>query len=167
MVTFPTNKIFFIASYLNSWKIQAILVEGQSINCVIECSNPPRCYFQFSAQTYFPLQGKDKFPLDEGDIFESKFPLVARIGLAACACGSGIGQSPSNSALWGGPTGPRFEPGKGGLEAGTSSTNINLAAGHLSILYLLDGRNIASLFKRKSNIEVDSTMCDSWCKNGA
>ena len=62
-----------------------------------ERSNPHGCCFQFSAQTYFPLQGKDKFPLDEGDIFESKFPLVARIGLAARACGSGIGQSPSNS----------------------------------------------------------------------
>ena len=65
---------------------------------MIEHSNPLWCYFQFSAQTYFPLQGKDKFPLDEGDIFESKFPLVAPIGLAAPACGSGIGQSPSNSA---------------------------------------------------------------------
>ena len=73
------------------------LVEGASLNCMIELSNLPGCYFQFSAQTYFPLQGKDKFPLDEGDIFESKFPLVARIGLAARACGSGIGQSPSNS----------------------------------------------------------------------
>ena len=83
-------------------KIQAtvvILVELQSIIYVIECLNPPRSYFQFSAQTYFPLQGKDKFPLDEGDIFESKFLLVARIGLAPRACGSGIGQSPSNSAL--------------------------------------------------------------------
>ena len=74
------------------------LAEWQSVNCMIEHSNPLWCYFQFSAQTYFPLQGKDKFPLDEGDIFESKFPLVARIGLAARACGSGIGQSPSNSA---------------------------------------------------------------------
>ena len=74
------------------------LVEGQSLNCMIERSNPHGCCFQFSTQTYFPLQGKDKFPLDEGDIFESKFPLVARIGLAARACGSGIGQSPSNSA---------------------------------------------------------------------
>ena len=74
------------------------LVEGQHINCMIEHSNPAGYCFQFSAQTYFPLQGKDKFPLDEGDIFESKFPLVARIGLAARACGSGIGQSPSNSA---------------------------------------------------------------------
>ena len=73
------------------------LVEGQCLFCMIECSNPLGCCFQFSAQTYFPLQGKDKFPLDEGDIFESKFPLVARIGLAARACGSGIGQSPSNS----------------------------------------------------------------------
>ena len=73
------------------------LVEGLSLNCMIERLNPPGRYFQFSAQTYFPLQGKDKFPLDEGDIFESKFPLVARIGLAARACGSGIGQSPSNS----------------------------------------------------------------------
>ena len=45
----------------------------------------------------FPLQGKDKFPLDEADIFESKFPLVAGIVLAARACGSEIGQSPSNS----------------------------------------------------------------------
>ena len=75
------------------------LAECQSVNYIIERSNPPMCYFQFSAQTYFPLQGKDKFPLDEGDIFESKFPLVARIGLAARACGSGIGQSPSNSAV--------------------------------------------------------------------
>ena len=74
------------------------LVEGQSINCMIERSNPPGYFFKFSSQTYFPLQGKDKFPLDEEDIFESKFPLVARIGLAARACGSGIGQSPSNSA---------------------------------------------------------------------
>ena len=73
------------------------LVEEQSLHCMIERSNPHGCCFQFSAQTYFPLQGKDKFPLDEGDIFESKFPLVARIGLAARACGSGIGQSPSNS----------------------------------------------------------------------
>ena len=73
------------------------LVEGQHINCMSERLNPPGYCFQFSAQTYFPLQGKDKFPLDEGDIFESKFPLVARIGLAARACGSGIGQSPSNS----------------------------------------------------------------------
>ena len=64
-----------------------------------EHSNLSGCCFQSSAQTYFPLQGKDKFPLDEGDIFESKFPLVARIGLAARACGSGIGQSPSNSVL--------------------------------------------------------------------
>ena len=30
-------------------------------------------------------------------IFESKFPLVLQIGLAARACGSGNGQSPSNS----------------------------------------------------------------------
>ena len=37
--------------------------------------------------------------LDEGDIFESKFPLVARIGLAACPGGSGIGPSLSNSVL--------------------------------------------------------------------
>ena len=74
------------------------LVEGQKINYKIVRLNLPGCCFQFSAQTYFPLQGKDKFPLDEGDIFESKFPLVAPIGLAARACGSGIGQSPSNSA---------------------------------------------------------------------
>ena len=73
------------------------LVKGQCLNYMIECLNLPEYCFQFSAQTYFPLQGKDKFPLDEGDIFESKFPLVARIGLAARACGSGIGQSPSNS----------------------------------------------------------------------
>ena len=73
------------------------MVEGLSLNYMIEYSNLFVRYFQFSAQTYFPLQGKDKFPLDEGDIFESKFPLVARIGLAARACGSGIGQSPSNS----------------------------------------------------------------------
>ena len=51
----------------------------------------------FSAQTYFPLLGEEKFPLGVEYIFESKFPLVARIGLAARACGSGIGQSPSNS----------------------------------------------------------------------
>ena len=48
-------------------------------------------------QKYFPLHGEDKFPLWEGYIFESKIPLVVRIGLAARACGSGIGPSPSNS----------------------------------------------------------------------
>ena len=48
--------------------------------------------------THFPLLGKDKFPLGVEYIFESKFPLVVRIGLAARACGSGNGQSPSNSA---------------------------------------------------------------------
>ena len=47
--------------------------------------------------THFPLLGKDKFPLGVEYIFESKFPLVVRIGLAARACGSGNGQSPSNS----------------------------------------------------------------------
>ena len=73
------------------------LVEGQLINCMIEHSNPHGYYFQFSAQTYFPLLGEEKFPLGVEYIFESKFPLVARIGLAARACGSGIGQSPSNS----------------------------------------------------------------------
>ena len=73
------------------------LVEGQHINCMIEHSNPSGYYFQFSAQTYFPLLGEEKFPLGVEYIFESKFPLVARIGLAARACGSGIGQSPSNS----------------------------------------------------------------------
>ena len=103
MVTFLTNKTFFIPSCLNSFITQGKvveLVEGHQINCMIECSNLHGCCFQFSAQTYFPLQGKDKFPLDEGDIFESKFPLVARIGLAARACGSGIGQSPSNSVAF-------------------------------------------------------------------
>ena len=73
------------------------LVEGQSLNCMIERSNPPGYCFQFSAQTYFPLLGQDKFPLGVEYTFESRFPLVARIGLAARACGSGIGQSPSNS----------------------------------------------------------------------
>ena len=48
-------------------------------------------------QKYFPLHEEDKFPLWEGYIFESKIPLVVRIGLAAPACGSGIGPSPSNS----------------------------------------------------------------------
>ena len=48
-------------------------------------------------QKYFPLHGEDKFPLWEGYIFESKIPLVVRIGLASRACGSGIGPSPSNS----------------------------------------------------------------------
>ena len=47
--------------------------------------------------SYCPLLGKDKFPLGEGYIFESKFPLVVRIGLVARDCGSGIGQSHSNS----------------------------------------------------------------------
>ena len=75
------------------------LVEGQSLNCKIERSYLPGCYFQFSAQTYFPLLGQDKFPLGVEYTFESRFPLVARIGLAARACGSGIGQSPSNSVL--------------------------------------------------------------------
>ena len=42
------------------------LAEWQSVNYMIERSNPPWCCFKFSAQTYFPLQGKDKFPLDEG-----------------------------------------------------------------------------------------------------
>ena len=93
MVTFPINKTFFIFTKGTVVK----LVEGQSIHWMTKLSNPSGCCFQSSAQTYFPLQGKDKFPLDEGDIFESKFPLVARIGLAARACGSGIGQSPSNS----------------------------------------------------------------------
>ena len=51
--------------------------------------------------THFPLLGKDKFPLGVEYIFESKFPLVVRIGLAARACGSGNGQSPSNSASYG------------------------------------------------------------------
>ena len=74
------------------------LVEGQSLNCMIEFSNPHGCCFQFSAQTHFPLLGKEKIPLGVGYIFESKFPLVVRIGLAARACGSGNGQSPSNSA---------------------------------------------------------------------
>ena len=64
---------------------------------MIERSNPPGCCFQFSAQTYFPLLGQDKFPLGVEYIFESKFPLVVRIGLAARACGSGNGQSPSSS----------------------------------------------------------------------
>ena len=73
------------------------LVEGQSLKCMIECSNPHGCCFQFSAQTHFPLLGKEKIPLGVGYIFESKFPLVVRIGLAARACGSGNGQSPSNS----------------------------------------------------------------------
>ena len=73
------------------------IVEGQHINCMIECSNSSGYCFQFSAQTYFPLLGEEKFPLGVEYIFESKFPLVARIGLAARACGSGIGQSPSNS----------------------------------------------------------------------
>ena len=73
------------------------LAEWRSVNYMIKRSNFPQCYFQFSTQTYFPLQAKDKFPLDEGDIFESKFSFVAQIGLAARACGSGIGQSPSNS----------------------------------------------------------------------
>ena len=50
--------------------------------------------------THFPLLGKDKFPLGVEYIFESKFPLVVRIGLAARACGSGNGQSPSNSVDW-------------------------------------------------------------------
>ena len=93
MVTFPTNEtIFCIASYLNyslstsgSGKVGRV-AEYKWYDRVL---NPPQCYFQFSAQTYFPL--------DEGDIFESKFPLVARIRLAARACGSRIGQSPSNS----------------------------------------------------------------------
>ena len=76
------------------------LVEGQHINYMVERSNPSGYYFQFSAQTYFPLLGEEKFPLGVEYIFESKFPLVARIGLAARACGSGIGQSPSNSVDW-------------------------------------------------------------------
>ena len=66
-------------------------MRGWSLYCLLS--------FQFSAQTFFPLQGKDKFPLDEGYIFESKFPLVVRIRLAARACGSGIGPSPFDSAL--------------------------------------------------------------------
>ena len=52
---------------------------------------------QFSL--HFPLLGKEKIPLGIGYIFESKFPLVVRMGLAARACGSGNGQSPSNSAV--------------------------------------------------------------------
>ena len=75
------------------------LVEGQSRKCMIEGSIPPGYCFQFSAQTYFPLLRKDKFPLGVEYIFESKFPLVVRIGLAARACESGNGQSPSNSAV--------------------------------------------------------------------
>ena len=76
------------------------LVEEQSLNCMIERLNSHRCCIQFSAQTYFPLLGQDKFPLGVEYTFESRFPLVARIGLAARACGSGIGQSPSNSVLY-------------------------------------------------------------------
>ena len=50
-------------------------------------------------KTHFHLLGKEKIPLGVGYIFESKFPLVVRIGLAARTCGSGNGQSPSNSVL--------------------------------------------------------------------
>ena len=51
-------------------------------------------------QKYFPLHGEDKFPLWEGYIFEIKIPLVVQIGLAAHACGSRIGPSPSNSVRY-------------------------------------------------------------------
>ena len=64
------------------------------------CTRHTDFNFLFLCQkTHFPLLGEDKFPLGVEYIFESKFPLVVRIGLAARACGSGNGQSPSNSVF--------------------------------------------------------------------
>ena len=73
------------------------LLEWQNSKSMVERSSPARCFLFLCHMTNFPLLGKDKFPLGVEYIFESKFPLVVRIGLAARACGSGNGQSPSNS----------------------------------------------------------------------
>ena len=75
------------------------LLERQNSKSMVERSSPARCFLFLYHMTNFPLLGKDKFPLGVEYIFESKFPLVVRIGLAARACGSGNGQSPSNS-VW-------------------------------------------------------------------
>ena len=75
------------------------LLERQNPKSMIERSSPARCFLFLCHMTHFPLLGKDKFPLGVEYIFESKFPLVVQIGLAARACGSGNGQSPSNSVL--------------------------------------------------------------------
>ena len=73
------------------------LVERQNSKSMDERLSPEGCFLFLCHMTHFPLLGKDKFPLGVEYIFESKFPLVVRIGLAARACGSGNGQSPSNS----------------------------------------------------------------------
>ena len=75
------------------------LIERQNSKAMVERSSPARSFLFLCHMTNFPLLGKDKFPLGVEYIFESKFPLVVRIGLAARACGSGNGQSPSNSAI--------------------------------------------------------------------
>ena len=75
------------------------LLERQNSKSMVVRSSPGRCVLFLCHMTHFPLLGKDKFPLGVEYIFESKFPLVVRIGLAARACGSGNGQSPSNSVL--------------------------------------------------------------------
>ena len=99
MVTFHNpRKEFCIAIYLNNVCSSSYIgkVERLISNYMVKSSNPHRALINFLLRLIFPLQGKDKFPLDEGDIFESKFPHVDRIGLAARACGSGIGPSLSN-----------------------------------------------------------------------
>ena len=73
------------------------LIEQQISNAMVERSSLARSFLFLCHMTNFPLLGKDKFPLGVEYIFESKFPLVVRIGLATRACGSGNGQSPSNS----------------------------------------------------------------------
>ena len=76
------------------------LIERQNSKAMVERSSPARSFLFLCHMTNFPLLGKDKFPLGVEYIFESKFPLVVRIGLAARACGSGNGQSPSNSVCY-------------------------------------------------------------------
>ena len=69
--------------------------------CGIEPCTRENIFYFFCHKTHFPLLGKNKFPLGVDSsveyIFESKSPLVVRMGLAARSCGSGNGQSPSNS----------------------------------------------------------------------
>ena len=58
--------------------IQVVRVAGQeSDGHRIESCQCPIIYLCFP--TYFLLHGKDKFPLDEGYKFESKFPLEVQI----------------------------------------------------------------------------------------
>ena len=84
--------------FINNIRNSGNVGRGAEHNLYDRAFEPAWMLFSFSAQTYFPLLGQDKFPLGVEYTFESRFPLVARIGLAARACGSGIGQSPSNSA---------------------------------------------------------------------